>query len=364
MQREYVFSLMRLGIIGLPSSGKTTLFNALTRSNLPTGEMSGGDRVEVHTSAVDVPDKRLVDVSKIFSPRKTTYTKVTYADIGGLTIGAGRGGLPGELVNQLEQVDGLLLVVRAFENPAVPHPHGELDPARDVRGVMAEFLLHDMVTVERRLEKLEEDRQKGGREVGEIEREQALFTRLMEVLGGGKPLREADLSPEEQQRVGGFGLLSMIPILVVCNTSDEGAPIGLVEGDDPNILIHGKIEMEIAQLPPEDEGDFLTEYGISEPGRERVIRASYDALGLLTFFTGNDEEARAWTLKQGSTCLDAADTIHSDIARGFIRAEVIAWDELVALGSLAVARAQGKLRVEGKDYIVSDGDVLYIRFNV
>jgi hypothetical protein len=156
----------------------------------------------------------------------------------------------------------------------------------------------------------------------------------------------------------------MIPILVVCNTSDEGAPIGLVEGDDPNILIHGKIEMEIAQLPPEDEGDFLTEYGISEPGRERVIRASYDALGLLTFFTGNDEEARAWTLKQGSTCLDAADTIHSDIARGFIRAEVIAWDELVALGSLAVARAQGKLRVEGKDYIVSDGDVLYIRFNV
>ena len=357
---------MRLGIIGLPSSGKTTLFNALTRSNLPTGEMSGGDRVEVHTSAVDVPDERLVEVSKLFNPKKTTTTKVTYADIGGLTIGAGQDGLPGQLVNQLEQVDGLLLVVRAFENPAIPHPHGEPDPARDVGQVMAEFILHDMVTVERRLEKLDEDRQKGDRDKGEIEREQVLFTRLMGVLGEDEPLREADLSPEDQQRVGGFGLLSLIPILVVYNTSEEGMPIGSVEEqrEDPLLRVHGKIEMEIAQLPPEDEGDFLTEYGISEPGRERVIRASYDTLGLLTFFTGNDEEARAWTLKQGSTCLEAADTIHSDMARGFIRAEVIAWDELVALGSLADARAQGKLRVEGKEYIVSDGDVLYIRFNV
>ena len=176
----------------------------------------------------------------------------------------------------------------------------------------------------------------------------------------------ADLTDEEQQRVGGFGLLSLTPILVVYNTSEEGIPIGPVEeqGGDPLLLVHGKIEMEIAQLPPEDEGDFLAEYGISEPGRERVIRASYDTLGLLTFFTGNDEEARAWTLRRGSTCLEAADTIHSDMARGFIRAEVIAWDELVALGSLADARAQGKLRVEGKEYIVSDGDVLYIRFNV
>jgi hypothetical protein len=325
--------------------------------------MSGGDRVEVHTSAVDVPDERLVEVSKLFNPKKTTTTKVTYADIGGLTIGAGRDGLPGELVNQLEQVDGLLLVIRAFENPAVPHPHGELDPTRDVGQVMADFLLHDMVTVERRLEKLEEDRQKGGREVGEIEREQALFTRLMEVLGAGESLRDADLSDEERQRVVGFGLLSLIPILVVYNTS-EGVPMGLVEGEDPNLLVNGKIEMEIAQLPPEDEGEFLAEYGISEPGRERVIRASYDTLGLLTFFTGNDEEARAWTLRRGSTCLEAADTIHSDMARGFIRAEVIAWDELVALGSLADARAKGKLRVEGKEHIVSDGDVLYIRFNV
>jgi ribosome-binding ATPase YchF (GTP1/OBG family) len=221
-----------------------------------------------------------------------------------------------------------------------------------------------MLTVERRLDKLEEDRQKGGRDKGDIEREQALFTRLMEVLGGSVPLRDADLSDEERQRVGGFGLLSLIPILVVYNTSEGGVPIEPVEGDAPNLLIHGKIEMEIAQLPPEDEEDFLTEYGISEPGRERVIRASYDTLGLLTFFTGNDEEARAWTLRRGSTCLEAADAIHSDMARGFIRAEVIAWDELVALGSLPDARAQGKLRVEGKDYIVSDGDVLYIRFNV
>ncbi len=357
---------MHLGIIGLPSSGKTTLFNALTRSNLPTGEMSSGDRVVVHTSAVDVPDERLVEVSKLFNPKKTTNTKVTYTDIGGLNIGAGRDGLPGQLVNQLEQVDGLLLVVRAFKNPTVPHPHGELDPPGDAGRVEAEFILHDMVTVERRLEKLEEDRQKGGRDVGEIEREQALFNRLMEMLGEGEPLRDGDLTPEEQQTVRGFGLLSLIPILVVYNTSEDGIPIGSVEepGGDPHLRLHGKIEMEIAQLPPEDEEDFLVEFGISEPGRERVIRASYDMLGLITFFTGNDEEARAWTLKGGSTCLKAADTIHSDMARGFIRAEVIAWDELVALGSLPDARTQGKLRVVGKEYIVSDGDVLYIRFNV
>jgi len=329
--------------------------------------MSSGDRVVVHTSAVDVPDERLVGVSTLFNPKKTTNAKVTYADIGGLNIGGtGRDGLPGQLVNQLEQVDGLLLVVRAFEDPAVPHPHGELDPPGDAGRVEAEFIIHDMVTVERRLEKLEEDRQKGGREAGEIERELALYHRLMEMLGEAVPLRDGGLSPEEQQTVRGFGLLSLIPILVVYNTSEDGIPNGSIEepGGDPHLLFHGKIEMEIAQLSPDDEEDFLVEFGISEPGRERVIRASYDMLGLITFFTGNDEEARAWTLKGGSTCLKAAETIHSDMARGFIRAEVIAWDELVALGSLPEARTQGKLRVVGKEYIVSDGDVLYIRFNV
>jgi GTP-binding protein YchF len=357
---------MRLGIIGLPSAGKTTIFNALTGASLPTGVMAGGGRVEVHTAVVDVPDERLEALSGCFRPRKTTHAKVTYADIGGLQAGAGREGLPGTLVNQLTTMDGFVHVLRAFEDSNVPHPAGSVDPARDLGAMEAEFLLTDMLTVERRQAKLAEERQKGGRERAVVEREMALFQHLAEYLGRDEPLRGVELSHEESVLLAGFGLLSRRPMLAVVNVAEGQAPPELGELG-PGVMalcLQGKLEMEIAQLTPEEAKLFLQEYGIPQAGRDRVVRASYDLLGLNTFFTLNEDEARAWALPRGGTALQAADTVHSDLARGFIRAEVMRWDELIAAGGHAAARASGKLRQEGKDYPVQDGEVVQVKFNV
>lgn len=357
---------MHLGIIGLPSSGKTTIFNALTGGDLPTGALAGGGRFEVHTAVVDVPDPRLEALSDLLQPRKTTYAKVIYADIGGLQVGVGREGLPGSLVNQLQQVDGLLHVVRAFDDPVVPHPAGSIDPTRDLATMETEFLLHDMLTVERQLERLADERQKGGRDRETIDREITLFERLGKWLDQERPLRTFELSVDDVQKLTGFSLLSRVPVLVVINLAEGDVAPGLeVSGDSVQVMsMQGKLEMEIAQLPPDEAQSFLDEYGIEQAGRERLIRASYDLLGLNSFFTCNEQEARAWTLPQGGTALDAAGTVHTDMARGFIKAEVIGWDQLLELGGLAEARAQGKLRLEGKDYTVADGELIYIRFNV
>ncbi|MES0338435.1 MAG: DUF933 domain-containing protein [Anaerolineales bacterium] len=357
---------MRLGIIGLEASGKTTVFNALTGAQLETGTMAGRGRVDVHEASVDVPDPRLEAVSEVFKPKKTTCAKVTYADIGGMSIGAGSAGLPGPLVNQIEQMDGLLLVVRGFQDSSIPSALEDVDPARDAAALDGELLLSDMITVERRLDKLQEERQKGGRDKAQVEREQAIFQRAMEHLNQEQPLRRMKLSTEDLAALTGFGLLTLIPILIVVNLGEDQSfsDMGEIIAGVSALGLQGKLEMEIAQLPGDQAAEFLVEYGIEVPGRERVIRSSYDALGLHSFFTGNEDEVRAWTLPRGGTCLDAAATVHSDMARGFIRAEVINWEALVSLGGLAEARAQGRLRLEGKDSIVVDGDVIYIRFNV
>ncbi len=357
---------MNLGIIGLPASGKTTVFNALSGADLPTGTMSAGGRLEVHTAAVDVPDERLEALAPLFNPRKITYTKVTYADIGGMSIGAGREGLPGPFVSELEKLDGLLLVVRAFEDPQVPHPLDELNPRRDAEALASEFLLHDMVTVERRLARLHEERGKGGGDRAHIDRQIELFDRLFKYLNDEIPLRRAGLREDELGMLAGFGLLSTIPQLVVVNL-DEDQDLTAMDSSglqDPALGLQARLEMEIGQLDAEEQAQFLGEYGLERPGRLRVIESSYQMLGLISFFTGNEEEVRAWTLRQGSTCLQAADTIHSDLARGFIRAEVIQWDELVALGGMSEARAAGKMRIEGKGGLVEDGDLVFIRFNL
>ena len=362
----FFLSMMRLGIIGLPFSGKTTLFNILTGMDLPIGALSAGGRFEVQTAVVDIPDPRLASLSDLLKPRKTTYAKVTFADIGGLRVGVGREGLPGTLINQLEQMDGLLHVVRAFDDPSAPHPAGSVDPARDLVAMETELLLHDMLTIERRQERLAEERQKGVRDREAIDREVAIFKRLGEELDQERPLRTLELSPGEAQLLAGFNLLTLKPILVVINLEEgRAAPELDVRGDGFQVMsIQGKLEMEIAQLPLDEAQSFLAEYGIEQPGRERIIRASYDLLGLNSFYTFNEQEGRAWMLPRGGTALDAAGTVHSDLARGFIKAEVIAWNELLALGGLTEARAQGKLRLEGKDYQVADGELIYIRFSV
>ena len=355
---------MRLGIIGLPSCGKTTIFNALTGGSLPTGVR--GDRLQVHTAVSDVPDRRVDDLSALFKPRKTIYAKVNYADIGGLKAESAREGLPGQLLNQLSQMDGFVHVVRAFESEMVPHPSGSVDAARDLTAMEAELLLNDMLTVERRSEKLREERQKGGgREKAVIEREIALFERLAEALGTERPLREAAFSPEDARAMAGFGFLTLKPVLVVVNLAEgQAAPSLTAPGAGVQVLaLQGEIEMEIAQLPPDEARAFLAEYGIAEAGRDRVLRASYDLLGLQSFFTVGEDEVRAWTVARGASALEAAGTIHTDLERGFIRAEVIGWKDLLDLGGLAQARTAGKLRVEGRDYVVHDGEVVHIRFN-
>ncbi|MGE5602344.1 MAG: redox-regulated ATPase YchF [Nitrososphaerales archaeon] len=362
---------MQIAIIGLPNSTKTTVFNALTRANFETTAFTSG-QFEVHTAVVDVPDVRVDRLSAMFKPRKTIYAKVTYADIAGLAKGVGAGGLSGPLLNTLSQSDALLHVVRAFEDPDVPHSEGSIDPCRDIAIIDDELLLSDLIIVERRIERLDAGIKKGGdklqRAKDEVELE--LFHRLHEQLDSGAPLRDMDLDDHEVKSLRNYGLLTLKPLLIVLNVGDNPTDISvenLCNYHHKNVVsatIQGRLEMELAQLPPEEEADFLSSYGISEPGLNRVIRMSYKLLGLQSFFTVGEDEVRAWTIPVGANAVEAAGVIHTDLARGFIRAEVIHYDAMVAAGSHAKAKEKGLLRLEGKEYIVKDGDILNIRFNI
>jgi len=359
---------MRLGIIGLPQSGKTTIFNALTGQALPTGFGSSG-QMEVHTGVVNVPDERVGFLSGLYQPKKTTYAAVTYKDIGGLDSGISEGGLSGPLRNELAQVDGFLLVVRAFQDEDIPHPLDSLDPQRDFETIMGEFLLLDMITVENRLARLKEEWHKGKveeRRFNEIET--ALMERLHNHLEAEQPLRGLDLSAEEIKLVRGYGLMTLKPVLVLVNTGDDTPdPASLVAVSGSKIALaalQGQLESEIAQLPPDERGDFLEEYGIAEPGASRIVRLSYNLLGIQSFFTVGGDEVRAWSIQAGATAVEAAGTIHTDLARGFIRAEIIPYDVLHELGDEKAVKAAGKQRLEGKTYIVQDGDIITVRFNV
>ena len=354
---------MKLGIIGFPQSGKTTLFNALTRGNTPTTASAG--RYEVHTAVVDVPDTRVDKLSAMFKPKKTIYAKVTYADIAGLDSGAAKNGFAGQLLNQLTQMDGLLHVVRCFASDSVPHPSGSVNPARDIASMEAELLLNDLIAVERKLERLTEERKKGGTDKVLNERQTAFFSRLHETLSAESPLREAEISHEEEKYLSGFGLLTRKPLLILLNLG-EGQEIPAVEGATkcPVVALQGKLEMEIAQLPPDDAAIFMQEYGITELSLNRMIKISYDLLNQQSFFTVGEDEVRAWTTRRNATALEAAGEIHTDLQKGFVRAEVVACADLLELGGMAEAKSKGKLRLEGKEYLVMDGDIVHIRFNI
>jgi hypothetical protein len=356
---------MRLGIIGLPQSGKTTLYNALTRGSVPTGTGSG--KLEVHTAVVDVPDPRVDTLSGMFNPKKTIYTKVTYADIAGLDGSAGKTGIAGTLLNHLTQMDGFIHVVRCFESDEVPHPSGNLDPERDISSMDSEFILNDLIAVERKLERLAEERKKGaGREKSIIEREFELFSRIHAFLSEDKPLKNMEISQEEEKLLTGYGFLSRKPTLIVLNLSEgqKEPAVAYTHKNSQIVSLQGKLEMDIAQLPMEEMQLFLQEYGIEEPSLNRMIRLSYDLLGLQSFFTVGPDECRGWTVRRGATAPEAAGEIHTDLQKGFIRAEVVAYDDLVTLGGMTEAKAKGKFRLEGKEYIVQDGDILNIRFNL
>jgi hypothetical protein len=357
---------MRLGIIGLPNSGKTTVFNALTGRDYPTEPVSSG-KMEVLTEVVSVPDPRVDRLSEIYKPKKTTYPTVIYNDIGGLDKTAG-GGLPGPIRNALGPMDGLLHVVRVFESETVPHPYTTIDPQRDIEMLDTEFLLSDLITVERRLERIEEEKKKGKKESSAQPGEVELLTRLKNQLEEDKPLRDLNLGQSEIQMLKGYGLLSLKPVVLVLNTGDPSEDArNRIQYEHENTVIMnlaGQIEAEIAQLSPEDRAVFLEEYGIEEPGAARVIRASYDLMHILTFFTVGEDEVRGWSTSIGATAPEAAGVIHTDLQRGFIRAEVTRYEDLAELGSMNEVKAKGKQGLEGKDYVVKDGDILTIRFNI
>lgn len=354
---------MRLGIIGLPQSGKTTVFNALTRGNLPV--TTSGGRFEVHTGVVDVPDPRIDRLSGMFNPKKTIYAKVTYADIAGLE--GSKSAIAGALLNQLTTMDGFLHVVRCFEDDSNPHPSGSVNPARDIATMDSELLLNDLIAVEKRLERLAEERKKGaGRDKAVIERETLLFERLQSALSSEQPLRELEYSPEDDRLLASFGFLTRKPLMILLNLGDDQQPPALEYTHSGVIVVplKGRLEMDIAQLEGADAEMFMAEYGITELALGRVIHHSYELLGLMSFFTVGPDEVRAWTVDRGANAVEAAGAIHSDLAKGFIRAEVVTYDDLVTLGGLPEARSKGKLRLEGKEYIVKDGEIVHIRFNL
>ncbi len=357
---------MQLGIIGLPQSGKTTIFNALTRGDVPTD--ISGSKIEMHTAVIDVPDDRVTKLVEIYNPKKVVHAKVSYVDIAGLEGKGSQSGISGPLLNVLSSMDGFIHVVRHFQNPSVPHIAGSVDPVRDLANLEAELILNDLILVERKLERLSEERKRGGygRKPIEIEREAELFAKINDLLSREIPLRNETFSDEEQKMLSSYGLLSRKPQLIVVNQSEEQEPIELPTPFAQTRLIRmpAKLEMEIAQLPPEEADVFLAEYGIEEPSLDRFISLSYELLGLISFFTAGEKEVHAWTVSQGATALDAAGTIHSDLEKGFIRAEIVHYDDLIALGSFSEARNHGKLHLEGKKYIIQDGDVIVIRFNI
>lgn len=356
---------MQLGIIGLPQSGKTTIFNALTRGARANGTQNG--RIEIHSAVVDVPDPRVDRLAVMFQPRKVTYAKVTYADITGLDGSAGSAGLSGPLLNELNRMSGFIHVLRCFESELVPHPAGSVDPLRDLQLMDAEFLLNDLIVVERKLERLAEElRKSNGRDRSVVNQEIALFERLKELLESETLLRDAEISAEERKILAGFGLLTLKPVLVTLNLGEGGAApvIDYPHSQSHVVALQGQLEMEIALLPPGEMDLFLEEYQIEEPALNRLIRLSYDLLGLQPFFTYGPDEVRAWTVARGASAVDAAGAIHSDLAKGFIRAEVMAYDDLMSMGSIAEVRARGRFRLEGKQYRVQDGDLITVRFNV
>lgn len=359
---------MELGIIGLPTASKTTIFNALTRGERPVAASAAG-KMQLLSVVVAVPDARVDRLHALFNPRKTTYAQVTYTDIAGLDQGGVKKGLSGLLRNQIMPMDAFVHVVRAFVDETVPHPLGSVDPQRDVEVMDQEMMLADLAVVENRLERIGEGLRKGARpeERPALLKEQALFDWLHAALEGETLLRDLDLAPEQAAALRGFGFLTLKPVLVVLNTGDEALdPRELLRYEHRRTALYavrGRLEMEIAQLPPDEAPLFMAEFGIAELALNPIIQLSYDLVGVRSFFTVGEDEVRAWTIRQGATAVEAAGTIHSDLARGFIRAEVVSYADLIAAGGLAEARKAGKLRLEGKEYVVQDGDIVHVRFS-
>lgn len=355
---------MQLGILGLPKSGKTTLFNTLTASQQATDKFSTSAQTNVGTAAVH--DARLEQLRDLFKPKRYVPATVQYMDIPGIKRGETAESL--DLV-KLKTVDALVHVVRAFDDPELLHPEGSVDPARDVANFDLELILADHDLVERRLERLEKATKRGLNP--EEQRERALLAEvILPALESEKPLREVTLDAEDERRLRGFQLLSAKPMLLVINSGEDRAAADVasfgieVRPQVHAVVVSAPIEQEISRLPPDEQREFLSDLGLTEPSLYRVTRASYELLGLISFFTVGEDEVRAWTIRRGTPARGAAGAIHSDIERGFIRAEISRWDDLLRLKTTAACREAALLRLEGKEYVMQDGDVANFRFNV
>jgi len=357
---------MQVGIIGMPLSGKTTIYNALTGSQAETANYSSG-QVAIHTAVVRVPDPRVDLLSSLFNPKKTTYAQIQFNDVSGISEGAGGKGFDPQVINAISKCDALLQVVRGFDDPIL---ETGAQPADDLAALRFELIVSDLAIVERRIERIDAGYKKArGDEKALLDQERALLVRFQEALEAERLISDLELTEDEAHLIRGFQFLTAKPSMAICNLAeDQSIDIDLSWANHHRnvsaLALQGALEMEIAQLGDEDKTLFLDEYGISEPGLHRMVRASYDLLGLMSFFTVGEDEVRAWTVRRDASAVEAAGAIHSDLARGFIRAEVISYDDMVACQTLANARKEGKLRLEGKTYTVQDGDVISIRFNV
>jgi GTP-binding protein YchF len=366
---------MQIAIVGLAGCGKTTVFNTLTRGHAETGGYGG---LQLNVGVVKVPDDRLGRLAEVFSPKKIVHADVTYVDLpappASTEFHVGTEELPPEHLARLRDSDALIHVIRAWDSEAHPHPAGSVDPARDLEQLDLEFILADLAMVDRRLERLQGSGRHGTPAEREAnEREGAILSRLKPALEAGRPIRDEELDHDEEKALRGYRFLTQKPVLVLINVGEgalDTAPT-LVEairaGYDHRHAdvdaLSAKIEMELGELEPDEAAVFMEELGLAESALDRVIRLSYRLVGLISFLTAGPDEVRAWPIPDGSNAVDAAGAIHSDLARGFIRAETIGYEELLSLGSMAEARKHGKVRSEGKTYRVRDGDVIEVLFS-
>ncbi|MGI9388386.1 MAG: redox-regulated ATPase YchF [Methyloligellaceae bacterium] len=362
----------KCGIVGLPNVGKSTLFNALTETASAEAANYPFCTIEPNVGDVAVPDGRLERIAEIAKSALTIPTRLTFVDIAGLVKGASKGeGLGNQFLSHIREVDAIAYVLRCFEDSDVTHVASEIDPIADAETVETELMLADLESLENRVSTLEK---KSRGQDKEAKATLELIEKALTVLREGKPARLADIPNDKRRAFKHLNLLTSKPVLYVCNVDEASAAAGNAFSDRVvqraraegagAVVISAKIEAELAQLDREEREDYLTELGLEEPGLSRLIRAGYQLLGLITFFTSGPKEARAWTVPKGAKAAQAAGAIHTDFERGFIRAQTIAFDDFVTLGGEVAARDAGKARDEGKDYVVQDGDVILFKFNV